>query len=135
MFGFEAIATLLGAAGILALALAAVGVYGVAAQSVGAASGPKSAFVMALGAAPRDVLGLVLGRGVRLTLVGAVVGLVLALGAGQDTAAHVSGRERHRSADLRQHRPAARPRRDRGVEWFPASRAARLQPSSILRER
>ena len=133
MFGFEAIAALLGAAGILALALAAVGVYGVAAQAV-AQRQAEIGIRMALGAAPRDVLGLVLGRGFRLSVVGAVVGLVLALGAGhvlQRTFQGVNGIDPLTFAAIALLLGFV----VLAASWFPASRAARLQPSSILRER
>lgn len=133
MFGFEAIAGLLGAAGLLALTLAAVGVYGVAAQSV-VQRRPEIGVRMALGASPKDILVLVLGRGFRLTLVGAVIGLVLALGATrllQRAFQGVTGLDPATFAGV----VAVLGLVVLAASWFPASRAARLQPSSILRQR
>jgi ABC-type antimicrobial peptide transport system permease subunit len=80
------------------------------------------------------VVGLVLGRGFRLTIVGAIVGLVLALGAGQvlqRTFQGVNGIDPLTFASIALLLALVVV----AASWFPASRAARLQPSSILRER
>ena len=58
----------------LATLLAAVGLYGVLAQLVGGRT-QELGLRMALGARPSDVLGWVLGRGLRLTVVGVVIGV------------------------------------------------------------
>ena len=67
----------LGAFALLGLALAAVGLYGVISNLV-AHRTAEFGIRLALGAAPRDVLGLVLGGGIRLTLAGLAVGAGLA---------------------------------------------------------
>jgi putative ABC transport system permease protein len=63
----------------LALALAAVGVYGIVAQSV-AQRTAEIGLRMALGSTPAGALGLVFGDGLKLTLVGVVAGLAGAVG-------------------------------------------------------
>jgi len=62
----------------LALSLASVGIYGVIAYSVVQRT-QEFGIRMALGANRRDVLGLVLGQGTRLTVLGIALGIVAAL--------------------------------------------------------
>jgi len=72
--------TLLTAFGVIAAVLAAVGLYGVLAFIVGERR-REIGVRMALGALPRDILASLLGEGLRLTAVGVVVGISLALAA------------------------------------------------------
>jgi putative ABC transport system permease protein len=72
--------TLLTAFGAIALLLAAVGVYGVISYSVEQATHDISVR-LALGAAPRDILSLVVGGGMKLAGAGLALGIVGALAA------------------------------------------------------
>jgi putative ABC transport system permease protein len=68
-------AALLGAFAALALILAAVGIYGLVSYSVSRET-REIGIRMALGALPRDLVRMVLGRGMRLAGIGLSIGLV-----------------------------------------------------------
>jgi len=70
---------LLGILAGLAVALAAVGLYGVMAYVVTQRS-QEIGVRVALGAEPRDILRLIVGQAMKLTAVGLAVGIALALG-------------------------------------------------------
>ena len=72
------LAGLLGTFAALALILSAVGLYGVTSYTVGRRT-RELGIRIALGATPRDVVRLIVGQSSRLALVGAGIGIVLAV--------------------------------------------------------
>jgi predicted permease len=73
-------ARLSGFFGLLALALAMIGLYGTMSYAV-ARKTHEIGIRMTLGAEPKSVLGMVIGRGMKLVGIGAAIGIVVALGA------------------------------------------------------
>jgi predicted permease len=71
-------ASILGSFGLLALALAAIGIYGVMSYAVSRRTFEIGVRV-ALGAKPSDILKLTIGEGMKLALIGVVIGLSSAL--------------------------------------------------------
>jgi putative ABC transport system permease protein len=115
----------------VAVVLASLGIYGVIAYTVTQRT-RELGIRMALGARQVDVLGLMVGQGVRLTLVGVGMGLVLALGLGRLLSALLYGVKAHDPLTFS------------GVAvllvgvalvaaWLPARRATKVDPALTLR--
>jgi predicted permease len=90
LFSQRITANLLPLLGSLACILAAIGLYGVIAYFV-AQRTHEFGIRIALGAQPRDILGLVLTESARLTLIGLVLGLILAALSGRIVANQIYG--------------------------------------------
>ena len=130
-FPTHAAAIALSAFGVLAIMLAATGIHGLVAYAVSRRV-REIGIRVALGARPRAVLRLVLGKIVALVAVGSACGLLLALGAGQVLASIVyqgSPRDPLALASVL------------GLmsflsvfsSWLPARRALRIEPTTALR--
>ena len=121
----------IGGLGILGLALALVGLYGLMSYSVSLRQ-REIGIRMAIGAEPAGVVGMVLKQGMLLAGTGTVIGLALCLAASKPTAALVGGR---------------------GFNWplvalvtlallgmaalgayLPARRASQVDPNTVLRQ-
>ena len=117
--------------GMLALALASVGIYGVMAYSVANRTN-EIGIRLALGAQPRQVLTMILREATCVSLAGVCVGLVAALGLAQlvksmlyglkpaDPVSMISGALLLIAVGL-------------AASWLPARRAASVQPVEALR--
>jgi ABC-type antimicrobial peptide transport system permease subunit len=118
--------------GLLAMVLAALGVYGVVAYSVGQRR-REIAIRMAVGAAHRDVLGLVLRQGLRPVAIGIVAGIAGALLLARLVASLLFGIG---AADPLSFTAAALLLAlvALAAVYFPARRAAVLDPVTALRE-
>jgi putative ABC transport system permease protein len=123
---------LVGGMGVLALVLAAVGVFGLLAYTVSRRT-REIGIRMALGARPQEVLALVLRQGLRLVLVGEVLGLVLALVLTRFMSGFVFGVS---PADPVTYLGSALLLAAVGVlaGYLPAMRAARIDPYTALRQ-
>jgi predicted permease len=123
-------ASLLAALGLLAILLAAIGVYGVVACSVAQRTG-EIGVRMALGAAPFDVQWMVLAHGLRITAMGIAAGLLLSAATVRLLRGFLYG--------LSPFDPIAFAAASLAwivtsmlASWYPARRATRVDPMSAL---
>jgi len=117
--------------GLLALLLTATGLYGILAYSV-ARREKEIGIRLALGAAPANVLGMVLRENLRLALIGVAIGIPLTLGATRLVAGLLFG--------VRTTDPMTLAMAVLGLltitliaSYFPARRAAKVDPMEALR--
>jgi putative ABC transport system permease protein len=125
------VALLSGFFGVLAMLLAALGVYGVTAYSVGRRQA-EMAVRMALGASATGVVRLVLGRVATLILAGAAIGVALSLWAARFVGALLFGVDARDPMTLV---AAAAVLVLVGLfaGWLPARKVSRLNPTTALR--
>ena len=128
----RAAAALLGLFGLLALALAVIGIYGVMSYSV-AQQRREIAIRMSLGAGRGQVLRLFVGRGMALVAVGVGIGLLVAFAGARGIAALLYGVEPGNAAAFA---AAALVLSLIALlaTWFPARRAAAVPPMLAMRQ-
>jgi ABC-type antimicrobial peptide transport system permease subunit len=128
----ESAANIAAALALLALVLALVGLYGVVAYTVERRT-REVGIRMALGAQPGTVIRLMLGQTTRVTLVGLLIGLLLAFGLGQAIASLLYGIS---ASDPLTYLtiPAALLSVALIAAYIPARRATRVHPSLTLRQ-
>jgi len=130
--GIFYVAAMLGFDALVALLLAAIGIFGVMANLV-AERTREIGVRLAVGARREDVLAMILGRAARLTGVGVCAGLLLAFGLAHGVAGLIYG--------VSPNDPlvfggitATIIALALGASWFPARRAARIDPMEALRD-
>ena len=114
-----------------ALALSALGIYGVIAFGVSRRT-REIGIRMALGARPRDVQSLILGQGLRLILAGVAFGVAGALALTGALSALLYGVSPRDPATIGAI-TALLVLVSLAATWFPARRAARVDPTVALR--
>jgi predicted lysophospholipase L1 biosynthesis ABC-type transport system permease subunit len=130
-FGQKVAANLLGALGLVCLLLAGIGLYSVMSYTVSQRI-PEIGIRMAMGARPRNVIGMVVGKGMAMALTGMAVGTVAAFATTRLVATmlvHVDATDplSFVLAGLFLGTVALL------ATWLPAFRATRIDPMSALR--
>lgn len=90
MIGMKYLAVVMSIFGVIAIVLSAVGIYGLMAYSVSRRT-HEIGIRVALGAGRGDVVGLIVRKALKITLLGVAIGLPLAFGAGQALVASLYG--------------------------------------------
>ena len=121
----------IGIFGLLALALAVAGVFGVLAYSVSQGT-REFAVRMAMGARESEILKLVMGKGLKTTLLGIIAGLLLASAMGGILSKYLYGVNPVDSLTFMSV-PLVLMLAALAACYFPARRAARIDPNSALR--
>jgi ABC-type antimicrobial peptide transport system permease subunit len=131
LFPARIVGAVLGVFGLLGLVLAAVGMYGVMSYAVSQRT-REIGIRMAIGAARREVIGLVMSQGLWLVVIGAAIGLAGALGASRLLRGVLYGSSLVDPVTF-----VAVPAILIGVAmlaiWIPARRAASVDPMRALR--
>ena len=132
LFGRRVAGSILGVTGLVSLLLAAIGIYGVVAYAFQLRT-HEIGIRMALGAERRDVIGLVLGHGMKLTVIGTSIGLVASFGATRLLASFLYGVS---PTDPLSFAATATVLFLIAViaSYLPARRVARLDPTAALRQ-
>jgi putative ABC transport system permease protein len=130
--GDDIMAELMGAFAMIALLMAAVGIYGVIAYLVGRRT-HEVGVRMALGARRREVLLLVLGGSMRMVLAGVGLGVLISLGMPHLVAASFQGVHLTRSNWILAGTPLAVILVALASCYIPARRASRVDPMMALR--
>jgi putative ABC transport system permease protein len=125
-------ASLLAAFGVLALTLAAIGIYGVLAYAV-SQRGRELALRLALGANARDVLAMVFREGMLLALLGAAIGVGASLALSRVLRGVLHGVQPHDPLTIAGVTLVVMLAAAAAVA-MPALRASRVQPMHALRE-
>ncbi len=124
-------ASLTGGFGALALVLACIGIYGTMAYSVSQRTN-EIGIRMALGAQPQRVLRMVLGEASWMTAIGVAAGLGAAMALGRVITSLLYGLKANDPATLLLSATLL-VAVALGASWFPARRAARVDPMRALR--
>jgi ABC-type antimicrobial peptide transport system permease subunit len=117
---------------LLALGLAAVGIYGLMSQAVGQRTRELGVRI-SLGARPKDVLSLVLGEGARLSGIGIGIGVALAIAAARAFEGFLFGVGKLDPATLASVVVVAAAAGFLAT-YVPARRASRIDPIKTLRQ-
>ena len=131
LWGVRLIAEVIAAVGVVGLALSVLGLYGVIAYSVSQRT-REIGIRMALGATSRRVLGMVLRQGLTLTVVGAGLGLMLALAMSTALGSLLNGAN-PRDPAVYAAAMAALAVVTLLAAYLPARRASRIDPQEALR--